>query len=703
MWKNWFKPSQKNNRKKIHKAFSYYNREISWLQFNERVLSEAANMHNPLFERLRFLSISANNLDEFRRVRIAGLKSQIAASVTKKSNDGLTAQEQLIWVNKRIKNLIMQQDIIWNNLKSELSLAGIDWGDVHNISDSQKEQLKDIFTKQFKEHIFTHIIDEQHSIPFIPNGAISILSCFLTSKGEEVFYLHRLSRDLKAFITIEQNEKRKLYFFIEDIADYFLNKDSNGLKLKNSHIIRVLRDGDLALEEHAEDLYLTFENALTRRRKQAITAIEYRGKFNRDGLGFWASFYNLERKNFSSVKSMPVGLSRISQLIDNKKEEFLFSSFKRQVPKALKDYKKNIFSLIKQKDHILHHPYEQFNPVVALLTQAADDNNVIGIYQTLYRTTSQSPIVNALEKAARKGKSVTVMIELKARFDEENNLKIARRLENVGAHVLLSHSKLKTHAKLCLIKRKEDNDIAYYAHLGTGNYHPVTAKIYTDLSLFTANKEIGQDIIDIFSYMGGEIEKLSLKKLSYAPHYIGSDILNLIDEEIQNAKKGKPAEIWAKMNSLLETDIINKLYKASQAGVKITLNIRGICALKAGIAGLSENIKVFSVMGRFLEHSRVFIFAAGYHLNAEKAKIYISSADWMFRNIHRRIEVMAPIESVTVKKYILKKFMAIYNQDEGQSWRLQPNGEYIKVTSASSHPSSCQQQFIKIAARRSQD
>ncbi len=679
---------------------SYYNREISWLQFNERVLAEAANMYNPLLERLRFLSISASNLDEFRRVRIAGLKSQIVAKVTKKSSDGLNAQEQLKLIDKRVKNLIKQQNILWQSLKYELAAVGIYWGDIADLSSAQKKQLKKIFNAQLKPHIFSHKVDEQMPIPFIPNEAIAILCKYTDEKDKDVFYLHRLSRGIKPFIHLKKDDNSQIFFFAEDVSAYFLGHEYAELSLQENHIIRVLRDGDLALEEHAEDLYLTFENALTRRRSQAITTIEYKGKFNNDGLGFWASLYNIERKSFSSVKDMPVGLSRLSALIDNRHKNFLFPPYRTYEPRVFKNYKKDIFALIKQKDKILHHPYEKFDPVVELLKQAARDEQVVEIYQTLYRTSHQSPIVDALEEAASLGKRVTVMIELKARFDEENNLKIARRLDNIGAHVLLGQAKLKTHAKLCLVKRREGEDFAYYSHLGTGNYHPITAKIYTDLSLFTRDADIGQDIIDIFAYMEGSKERLFLKKLSYAPHNLGGDVIVLIDQEIKNAKKGKPAYIWAKMNSLLETDIIDKLYEASQAGVKITLNIRGICALKAGIKGLSENIQVFSVIGRFLEHSRVFIFAAGDELKPETAKIYISSADWMFRNIHRRIEVMVPIESLSLRKYILKKFMAIYNQDEGQSWWLQPCGEYTKITSASKHPLFCQQEFIKIATRR---
>lgn len=679
---------------------SYYNREISWLQFNERVLAEAANMYNPLLERLRFLSISASNLDEFRRVRIAGLKSQIAASVTKKSSDGLTAYEQLKLIDKRVKNLIKQQNILWQRLRCELAAVGVYWEPIHKLSVEQKKQLKKKFNTELAPHILSHRVDEQNTAPFLPNEAIAILSNFSDIKGQNIYYLHSLSRKIHPFVTLKKDENNKIFFFAEDVAAYFLNQEYEDLTLKDSFTIRVLRDGDLALEEHAEDLYLTFENALTRRRKQAITTIEYKGKFNNEGLGFWASLYNIERKNFASVKDMPVGLSRVSCLINSKHKNFLFPSYTKHEPKIFKNYKKDIFALIKQKDRILHHPYEKFDPVVELLRQASTDENVVEIYQTLYRTSHQSPIVDALEKAASQGKRVTVMIELRARFDEENNLKIARRLENIGAHVLFGHAKLKTHAKLCLIKRKEGDEINYYSHLGTGNYHPITAKIYTDLSLFTMDADIGKDIMDIFAYMEGSKQRLSLTKLSYAPHYLGADIMALIDQEIKNAQKGKPAYIWAKMNSLLETDIIDKLYEASCAGVKITLNIRGICALKAGITGLSENIEVFSVIGRFLEHSRVFIFASGFELGAETTKIYISSADWMFRNIHRRIEVMAPIESVTVRKYILKKFMAIYNQDQGQSWCLQPNGEYTKITSASRHPLFCQQEFIKIATRR---
>ncbi len=703
MWQNFLHIFKKKHSKAQSSAATpiYYNREISWLQFNERVLSEAANLYNPLLERVRFLSISASNLDEFRRVRIAGLKAQISAEVTKKSIDGLTAEEQLPIINTRIKKLIQQQAVIWRQLKEELANVGIYWQDIESLSFSQKQQLEQIFHEQLKEKIFSYLIDEQHSLPFLPNGSISILSCFLNAKGEEVFYLHRLSRHFKAFITLAHPKGGHFYFFTEDVAAYFLSRNKEGLSLKHANIIRILRDADLALEEHAEDLYLTFENALTRRRKQAITAIEYKGSFKKDGLSFWASFYNLDRKSFCHVKNIPVGLSRISELIDGQKTAHLFPAYERKIPKELTDYKSDIFALISQKDYILHHPYEKFDPVVALLTQAAEDENVVAIHQTLYRTSHQSPIVEALKNAALKGKAVTAMIELKARFDEENNLKIARRLDKAGAHVLLGHARLKTHAKLCLIQRKQGEQMAYYAHIGTGNYHPVTAKIYTDLSLFTCNEDIGKDIMEIFNYMGGISHKTPLKKLIYAPDYIGDTLLALIEQEIQNAKKGKHAEIWAKMNSLLETQIINKLYEASQAGVKITLNIRGICALKAGVAGLSENIEVFSVVGRFLEHSRVFIFAAGQKLNPPSAKIYISSADWMFRNIHRRIEVMTPIESLEIKKYILKNFVNVYNADEGQSWRQQPDGEYVKVTSASGTPLSCQEAFIKIAAKRS--
>lgn len=679
----------------------FYNREISWLRFNERVLAEADNQRNPYLERMRFLSISASNLDEFRRVRLAGIKAQITSGISKKSIDGLTPQQQLDAINSHIKTLVKHQNTIWNKLLAELNTADIHITGVESLDENEKKWLENEYNGQILPNIWQHIMDTEHPIPFIPNGAIAIFARYTNPKGLEVYKLIRLSRSLPRFIEIEA--KGRKYVKIEDAVMYFAELEEKDLKLQSLNVIRVLRDGDLALEDKAEDLFLTFENALVRRRQQAIVAIEYSGKFKRDGLGFWASIYNLGRQDFINVKDMPVGLAQISKLIHNEDSSLLYPKLIRRIPKEIEDYQEDIFALIKKKDFLLHHPYDRFDPVVELLNQAAVDPKVISIQQTLYRTSSKSPIVDALKLAAENGKNVMVMIELKARFDEQNNLKIARSLEELGARVLFGHMRLKTHAKLMHIRRLEDDKIVQYTHIGTGNYHPINAKIYTDISYFTAKEAIGDDVDKIFNFIVEKSEPIKLDKLCYSPHTIAPKLLDLIDKEIHYAKQGKPAHIWAKMNSLVETDIILKLYEASKAGVQITLNIRGICTLKAGVKGLSENIKVYSVIGRFLEHSRLFAFGNGHKINAKYAKIYIASADWMHRNLHRRIEAMAPIEDIDLKEYLLKYFIDIYESDNLQSWRLQNNGEYIRMSAlkADEAPISCQEEFIEIAEKQS--
>ncbi len=679
----------------------YFNRELSWLDFNFRVLAEASRAHIPLLERLRFLSISASNLDEFYRVRVAGLKGQIAAKARSTSIDGKTPLEQLQEVYQSIEQLLIKQDETWRKLKEELKQEQIFFPKFSALNKKEQTWLHGYFMKEVFPVLTPITVSATRPCPFIANGSIAIIAS-LKYENKNASALVVLPSGFERFISIQSAELNiTKYIALEDVIQKFLYELFPSWEIEKSSAIRILRDGDLELNEKAEDLVLTFENALKKRSRQSIVNISHDHSLPKKIYKFITKYLDVDVNDITLHYHLPVGLADVNQLINNDKPHLLYPRFDPRVPQDLKSFGDDIFGAMAHKEWLLHHPYDSFDIIVQLLRQAAIDEHVVAIRHTLYRTSDDSPIVEALKTAAEHGKNVTAMIELKARFDEANNLNIAKELEESGVQVIFGFERLKTHAKLCHILRREGNKFVHYTHMGTGNYHPVNAKIYTDLSYLTCNHHIGEDAIQIFNFITSQSMPQNMKAIEYAPHTLLPVLLDAIKNEITLAKQGKPAYIWVKMNSLLEESIINALYEASQAGVQITLNIRGICGLRPQVKGLSENINVFSVIGRFLEHSRIFIFGAGHEISPKHAKIWFGSCDWMPRNLHRRIETMAPINNIQLKKQIIDDIYQTYQNDNQQTWCLDEKGNYHLIQASKDDTLiNCHDVFMQQAIQR---
>lgn len=690
-----------NEINKFSRNTLYINRELSWLDFNFRVLAEASRPHIPLFERLRFLSISASNLDEFYRVRVAGLKGQIAAKARSTSTDGKTPTQQLQEVYQSIEKLLIKQDETWRQLKEELKGQQIFFPKFSTLTPEEQAWLHQYFKKEIFPVLTPITVSATRPCPFIANGSIAIIAS-LKHKDEDASALVVLPSGFDRFISIQSTDPNiTQYIALEDVIQKFLHELFPSWEIRKSSAIRILRDGDLELNEKAEDLVLTFENAIKKRARQSIVNISHDHNLPKKIYKFITKYLNVDVNDITLHYHLPVGLSDVSQLINGDKPDLLYPVFEPKIPYDLQAFGDDIFSAIAHKEWLLHHPYDSFNIIVQLLRQAATDEHVVAIRHTLYRTSVDSPIVEALKTAAENGKNVTAMIELKARFDEANNLNIAKLLEESGVQVIFGFERLKTHAKLCHILRREGDNFVHYTHIGTGNYHPINAKIYTDLSYLTCSHKIGEDAIQIFNFITSQSPPQETKIIEYAPYTILPKLLDAINNEIALAKQGKPAYIWAKMNSLIEKSIINALYEASQAGVQITLNIRGICGLRPQVKGLSENIKVFSVIGRFLEHSRIFIFGAGHEISAKHANIWIGSCDWMIRNLHRRIETMVLINNIQLKEQIIEDIYRIYQKDNQQTWALDETGTYrLSETSDNEPLFNCHDIFMQQANQR---